>query len=192
MTGPFVDLAPNWSRDGHYLAYYVIDPNTTRDLWYLPLMGERKPVPFLQTPSSEALPRISPDGRSVAYMSNESGQWEVYVKPFPRGEGKWQVSVKGGHHPRWSGRGNELFYLEGNTLMAVPVETQPGFKKGLPRPLFTGEQVGALLDIRATGNPMVWVYDVTADGQRFVVVRPVGESQASIMVAQNWAGEFKK
>lgn len=99
VTGPLREFAPDWARDGKYLIYQVTDPKTRNDLWYLPLPGERKPVPFLQTPFNEAQPAVSPDGRLVAYQSDEFGREEVFVKPFPTGEGKWQVSTKGGVHP---------------------------------------------------------------------------------------------
>jgi serine/threonine protein kinase/Tol biopolymer transport system component len=182
---------PDWSRDGHALVYHVSGPNTGRDLWYVPLTGERKPVLFLQTPFHEGLPVLSPDSRYIAYVSNESGRFEVYVKPFPQGEGKWQVSVNGGVYPRWNRRGTELFYVEGNTLMAAPVETQSRFRVGSPQTLFTGEQVGTSL--LYDGSAFYPSYDVTADGQRFVIVQPVGRSITTpIMVVENWAAEFKK
>lgn len=194
VSGPLGEYAPAWSPDGRYVAYYLLDPKTNRDLWYLPLTGTRKPAPFLQTPAVEALPVISPDGRYVAYMSNESRRYEVYIKPFPTGEGKWPVSVNGGVSPRWSGRGDELFYVEDNALMAVPVETRAGFRAGLPRRLFAGEQTRVLLDpVRAGSPPFLSRYDVTPDGQRFVVVQSVGEgAPLTITVVQNWAAEFKQ
>jgi len=114
----------------------------------------------------------------------------VYVTSFPDRKGKWSVSVKGGVHPRW--RGDEIFYVdvEGNALMAVKVDTRSG-RTELPRTLFTGEQVRA----RLYNPPTDWqtLYDVAPDGERFVVVQPVGEgTTATITVVQNWVREFKK
>jgi serine/threonine protein kinase len=89
-----------------------------------------EPAPFLATSAEEVLPRFSPDGMFVAYQSNTSGNWEIYVRPFPSGEARWQISVGGGVHPRWSSDGEEIFYLANNVVMAVPVETEPTFRHG--------------------------------------------------------------
>ncbi len=123
-------------------------------------------------------------------MSNETGQFEIYVKPFPEGEGKWLVSVNGGAQPLWSGNGDELFYVEGNSLMVVQVETQSTFAASSPVKLLTGDQIGTVLyDSR---YPFYWMYDVTNDGKRFVVVQPVGGTEPSLMLVENWFAEFKK
>ena len=109
----------DWSRDGKYLLYQLNDPETGSDLWYLERKedgGGWEPRPFLQTPFSERAPRFSPDGRYVAYVSNESGQNEVYVQPFPEGGRKVTVSNNGGTKVRWSRDGNELFYVEGTDV----------------------------------------------------------------------------
>ncbi|MDA2925775.1 protein kinase [Acidobacteria bacterium AH-259-G07] len=189
VRGPLVEGASQWSQDGRYLVYHVIDP-IHRDLWYVPLTGDRQAVALLQTPFDELLAQISPDGRYVAYQSNESGRWEVYVKPFPRGEGKWQVSVNsanGGVHPKWDPRGNELFYVDGNNLMAVPVQTRPGFRMDIPYQLFTGEQVGTSL----SSDPFNPIYDVAPDGERFVVVQNVAEGTTTITIVQSWFVAFE-
>ena len=102
ITGERVVYGPDVSRDGNYLAYYDVDPETGRDLWYLSLEDGREPVLFLATPAEEVLPQISPEGRLIAYQSNTSGRWEIYVRPFPEGDGRSQVSVDGGVNPRWS------------------------------------------------------------------------------------------
>ena len=177
----------HWSRDGNYLTYHQRVTETGRDLWYLPLNGKREPTPFLETPFEEAMPQLSPDGRHLAYVSNRSGQFDVYVQPFPRGGNPVQVSVNGGVYPKWSGKRDELFYVEGNTMMSVPVEQRPQFKPGQPKALFAGDQVGVVLHDASTGFHSI--YDVTADGEHFVVVRQIGES--AIKVVQNWAKEFE-
>ena len=186
---PLGQYHPHWSRDGHYLTYTVLDYDTVnRDLWYMPLEGDRKPVPFLQNSSSEALSEFSVDSRYLAYESNESGRWEVYVRSFPGGEGRWQISDRGGTYPKWSGRGDEMFFVQGNTLMAVDVQTEPSFSYGRIRPLFSGDSLG--IQLRVKGPPVYPRYDVTRDGQRFVMIQSLEET-GTINVVQNWYAEFK-
>ena len=123
-------FATDWSRDGRFLLYYDVDPQTKSDLWVLPtdaVSDGRKPVPFLRTEFNEANGKFSPDGHWVAYESDESGRYEIYVRPFPApdgGGGKWMVSQAGGRGPYWRGDGKELFYLapDGN-VMAAAVST---------------------------------------------------------------------
>jgi Tol biopolymer transport system component len=103
----------NWSRDGKYLLVMK-----NKDLWYLPL-SDRQPRPLVETSGSIRNAQFSPDGRFVAYSSNETGNWEVYVSPFPSGNSKWQISRGGGEEPRWSGNGKELFYLSGEGKMML-------------------------------------------------------------------------
>jgi len=128
-------------------------------------------------------PDLSPDGRFLAYQSNESGQFEVYVQPFPQGGGKRQVSMNGGRQPRWSGDGKELFYVEGDTLVAVSVTTEPTFSVGSARPLFDAQDAFV-----GRGHS----YDVSAEGQRFVMVETLEEPPAPLIrVVQNWFAEFR-
>ena len=122
-------------------------------------------MPFLQTQFQEALPTLSPDGKYVAYQSNKSGTYEIYVKPFPAGKGEWTISDNGGRHPLWSRQGDEIFYIEKNTMMAVPMTIQQTFSREHPQKLFSGEQVGSLFMDDGDFRPH---YDVSADGQRFV------------------------
>ena len=177
----------DWSPDGKHLLYTVRDPENGPDLWYL----ERKQdssgfdsMPFLQTPFSERAPRFSPDGRFVVYQSDKSGRNEIYVRTFPDGENDWPVSTNGGVRPRWSHSGEELFYVEGDTLVAAPVSTKPTFTTGATTSLFQHASFGS-------PGPG---YDVSADGRRFVVVEtlePVEADPPSIRVVQNWFAEFK-
>jgi hypothetical protein len=118
--------------DGNYFLYTLIDLKGGQDLWYL----KRKPdgsgfdsVAFLQTPFREASARFSPGGRFVTHVSNETGRDEVYVRAFPDGKGKWQVSTKGGNQPRFSWNGKELYYVEGDTLIAVAISTSPASRR---------------------------------------------------------------
>jgi Tol biopolymer transport system component len=175
--------SPSFTPDGRFMIYQYRDENANFGLFYRSLEEDGESIPFLQTAASEVGPRLSPDGRFVAYLSDESGRQEIYVKRFPSGEGKWQVSVEGGVYPRWSGNGDELFYVEGNTLMAVPVESEPTLRLGTPRRLFSWAPSWILRNVG---------YDVTADGQRFILVRPVGSAtdDESIRIVENWAAEF--
>ena len=175
---------PSFTRDGKFLVFTLRGKETKEDIWYVPLEGERKPVPFLQTPATEGGAQVSPDGRFLAYVSEDSGRSEVFLKKFPSGEGKWQVSVNGGSWPRWNGRGDKLFYREGTKLMEVAVAAQPSLTLSTPRALISGEELGLLMyePIR---------YDVAADGRRFLMVQNAGQGgEASLVVVQNWIAEF--
>ena len=151
-------------------------------------LSDRKAQPFLGTPFNEGGARFSPDGRWLAYVSNESGRPEIYVQPYPGPGGKWQVSTEGGTEPLWNRNGRELFYRSGNKMMTVETTTQPGFTVGKPRMLFEGEYL-------ATEYPQLGSdYDVSADGQRFLMVKEIErtESSAQINVVLNWLDELKR
>jgi eukaryotic-like serine/threonine-protein kinase len=174
--------APGFSPDGKHLAFYVLDPETNRDLWASAVDKPEEAFPLLRTKANEAFPRISPDGTLVAYQSDASGRWEVYVQPFPRGEGRWQVSVGGGRHASWNPRGGELFFVSGNDLMVVDVSLEPRFRSGTPRRLFAGDAVG--LNLVATERGLIErLYDVAPDGRRFVVVRGLGRGTSDLVLA---------
>jgi Tol biopolymer transport system component/predicted Ser/Thr protein kinase len=184
----------DWSRDGHFLLYTVLGKNSGSDLWVLPTSGSApgsaKHAPFLATPFSENHGQFSPDGRWVAYTSNESGGFDVYVRSFPassEGGGKWQVSKGGGRQPRWRRDGRELFYFSpDNKLMAVEVSAGPTFKAGVPKPLFAGP-------ILRSENLAGWYWDVASDGQRFLIETGVEDANSSAMtVVLNWTGLLKK
>ena len=176
----------DWSRDGRFLILHINDPESARDLWYL----ERKddgswsdPAEFLKTPFEERVAVFSPEARFVAYVSDESGRDEVYVRLFPPGGGKWQVSELGGTQPRWSRGGKEIFYVEDDTLIAVSVNTKPAFSVGSAERLFSDSHL-------ANAFPQQ-TYDVAADGQRFVMVDNLGDPKRTIHVVQNWFEEFR-
>ena len=173
----------SWSADGRWLLYYEIDPRTKRDLWVLPLEGEKEPVVVLRTEFNERDGVFSPDGKWIAYASDESGKFEVYVQPFPATGAKWQVSKNGGARPRWRRDGREIYWLnEDGTLWAADVTAGPAFQSGLPRRLFeTG--------IQATNES----YAVSADGKRFLIPMPVeSEGSRTLTVIQNWLGAAKR
>ncbi|NTV42636.1 MAG: protein kinase, partial [Syntrophobacteraceae bacterium] len=177
---------PDWSRDGRFLAYEMATTDTRRDLWYIPMGpdGEkpakplaRQPALFLQTPFDETMPQISPDSRYLAYMSDISGRWEIYVRPFPNGPGEWQISVRGGKYPRWSAQGDVLFYVEEDTLMAAKIHVRQGFKVEAPEELFKWKHLGLYFTRR---------YDTWADGGRFVAVQETSEGKRFMNVIEHW------
>ena len=154
-------------------------------MFVLPITGDRKPFPLPQTQFGEADGRISPDGRWVAYRSNESGRNEIYVAPFPGPGGKWQISTAGGYFPRWRHDGSEIFYLTtDNRLVAASVNGKgAGFEVGAVKPLFATRIVGG-------GN---YQYDVSADGQRFLIdTAPEQATSSPITVVLNWTAGLKK
>ena len=181
-------IPTGFSPDGRYLVFAALDPRTQFDLWVLPLFGDRKPFPYLQSQAAEIGGQISPNGRWMAYTSNESGAYEVYIRPFPLAPGKWQVSRDGGSQPRWRGDGKELFYLSTDRrMMAVGVATdRPGFDAGTPTPLFETRVANV-----EGSNP--WSqYAVSGDGRRFLVERVAAEAASSpITVVLDWAGVGK-
>ncbi len=175
----------DWSRDGRFITYTSAgDPKTKADIWVLPLFADRKPFVFLQTEFNESGGQFSPDGRWMAYTSDESGRDEVYVAPFPGPGGKWQVSTAGGTRSKWRRDGKELFYLAAdNKLMAAEVKTKgTSFEVGNVRPLF-----------ETHAPPVGPVYDVSTDGRRFLV-NTVASQQASspITLVTNWTADLKK
>ena len=171
----------DWSPDGKFLLY---TQGERPDVWVLPLFGERSPFPFLKTPFSETQPQFSPNGRWVVYNSNESGRNEIYVQAFPPTSGKWQVSTAGGNDPQWRSDGKELFYLEGQKLMAVPVNAGgPAFEAGIPAALFAPP---------ITAIPRRNRYAAAANGQRFLV-NALHELQSdSLAVVLNWEAGVKR
>ena len=187
VATPAAEFPFDWTADGNYMIFDQRHAGREMDLYYLRRDKDGsgyESIVFSETEFDELSPRISPDGRFVAYQSNESGSYEVYVQPFPEGPGRTQVSSKGGQQPRWSGDGKEIFYVEGDALMAVPVGTTPTFSAETPTLLFQGK--GAFAD---RGHS----YDVSADGKRFVIVEPVpGGKPPTIQVVENWYEEFRE
>ena len=186
-TDQYAQVPRSWSQDGQLLAFHENNPTTKKDLWVLRL-SDRKAEPFLRTPFNEGGPVFSPDGHWIAYISDESGRPEIYVQPYPGPGGKWQISTEGGNEPAWNRNGRELFYRSGNKMMAVEVTTQPTFSAGKPKALFEGQYVPVSPGLTGTA------YDVSADGQRFLMVK---ETEASISATQinvvlNWFEELKR
>jgi Tol biopolymer transport system component len=171
-----------WSRDGKFILY-----TRGTELWFLTVPEMRSQL-FLKAPSAMKNGQFSPDGKWVAYASDESGKWEIYVTSFPDAHGKWQVSNGGGDQPRWRGDGKELFYLAADgKMVAVPVKDGANFNSGAPAALF---QANARQPV-ATSEQVV--YDVTQDGQRFLINTYVKNGAVQPMtVVLNWDAEMKK
>ena len=170
----------SWSPDGRLIAYVTIDPKTSSsDIWLVPATGDRKPIPFLQTPDDEGFARISPDGRWLAYSAIESGTSGVYVTRFPEAVGKWPVSARGGRFPVWRRDGRELFYRAADgTLMAVPIGPGDEFAPGAPIALFRPRAA-------VSGLGLGTFYDVAPDG-RFLVNVFVERTSPPATVVMNW------
>jgi Tol biopolymer transport system component len=188
----FPQIGPAWSPDGKYLPLTAIARESKADLVYREhrengTMGE--PQVFLKTRFSEAAAQFSADGDYVAYVSDESGTNEVYVRDFPKGANKWQVSVDGGIAPRWRRDGKEIVYVARTTVMAVSVATRPAFSFGTPVRLFEKRHIRS---VEAGGVNVFPQYDVSGDGRRFVILdRPGGEQPLTIHVVHNWFEEFR-
>jgi serine/threonine-protein kinase len=174
----------SWSPDGQHLAFVEVSPTSGRDISVLNL-ADRKPQRFLHTQFNETAPQFSPDGGWLAYASDESGRSEIYVQPYPGPGGKFLISTEGGTEPIW-GRNGEIFYRSGDKMMAVKTTTKPAFTPGNPTMLFEGRYVPTL---QTMPN-----YDVTPDGQRFVMIKEddQGTSSVQINVVLNWTEELKR
>ena len=193
-TSEYNQAPMSWSPDGQVMAYIEVNPTTGRDIWMLrmgdPSQGAgqvRKAQPFIRTPATESAPRFSPNGRWLAYVSNESGRFEIYVQPYPGPGEKWQISTEGGTEPMWNPNGRELFFRSGDKMLAADVTTQPSFSAGKPRMLFEGP-----FEPAPTTFPN---YDVSADGQRFLMLQLVEQAEAAptqINVVLNWFEELKR
>jgi eukaryotic-like serine/threonine-protein kinase len=179
LSGAGPQFPMSWSPDGATLAFHERKPDGKRDIWVVAPGGD--PSPFLLTPFDERSPRFSPDGRWLAYVSDESGRDEVYVQPYPGPGSKWLVSTDGGIDPVWSRDGRELFYRRGDELMAVSVAAGREFSAGRPTRLF---------ETRFDAADNAPNYDVSPDGKWFVMPRSdSGPAPGELHVVLNWFGE---
>jgi len=182
-------LAPtSWSQDGRFVLYVVVNPKTNSDLWVLSLDEASKPIPFLRSDAAESQAQFSPNRqgapRWVAFTSNESGRDEIHLRTFPDAQNRVIVSSGGGHSPRWRGDGKELFYLAADgTVMAAAISDNPHVDAATP--LFQAPRGFAAVD--ATGRRGSAPWDVTPDGQRFLLAAPVEAGGTSTFtVVLNW------
>ena len=181
----------DWSRDGKYLLY--TETTTSLDLWALPDPlggGERKPIPVANSGFNETQGQFSPDGRWLAYASDESSRFEIYVVPFPPGDGrtgKSLVSSAGGRQPRWRADGKEMYYLAlDGKVMAVDTRTGPTFQAGTPHELFQAPTL-------ANATNFQFRYDATRDGKKFLMLNvAAGEPTSPVTVVLNWQAALKK
>jgi Tol biopolymer transport system component len=175
-------MTASWSPDGRVLAYNQRGSGDL-DIWMLPMDGDGKPQFFTRG----AYPRFSPDGQWVAYIRTERGQMQVYVSPYSEPAVQWLVSGQdGGAEPVWSPDGTELFYRSGNKMMVVSVQTDPTFNAARPRVLFEGSYLSTTISIG------LQYYDISPDGQRFLMVKDAGAGQTQINVVLNWFEELKR
>jgi eukaryotic-like serine/threonine-protein kinase len=190
LESPFLESIANypssWSPDGASLLFDRQDKSGKISVWVLPLGGDRKPYAFVETQFDSQMGMFSPDGHWVAYVSNDSGKAEIYVVPFPGPGTRVRVSMDGGAQPRWRRDGRELFYLSPATeMMAAEVSAGPGdFRVGAVRRLFALSGLGGV-----PGN----LYDVTADGQKFIAVQDLEHtSTVPLTIVINWPAQLKK
>jgi len=177
---------PNsWSPDGQVLAFTQFERGI--GIWMLPMEGEGKPQVFMSSTNLEGFSKFSPDGQWVAYRRLDRGRLHVYVSPYSEPGVKWLVSGDGGGaEPVWSPDGSELFYRSGDQMMVVSVQTEPTFSAGRPRVLFEGSYLSSSI---STG---FHYYDISPDGQRFLMIKEAGAGQAQINVVLNWFEELKR
>ena len=167
----------SWSPDGRWLAFHGLHPENLRDIYVVQVDSAENPIPVAVTSANERGAQFSPNGRWLAYTSDETSSDEVYVVSFPEIRGKRQVSAGGGTRPQWSATSDELFFQKGGTLMAAKVSTEGLFRWETPRPLFESRES----------------YQVAPDGQRFLVkVQNPDAPAAEIHVVVNWFEELKR
>jgi roadblock/LC7 domain-containing protein len=193
LATPEIKAASDWSRDGRFLLYLSAAPKSGFDIWALPLNGDRKPFPIVQTKANERLAQFSPDGKWIAYESDESGRYEIYIQPFSaldgKAGGKVPVSDKGGGQVRWQRDGKAVFYIALNDrLMAVPLRFASNgqvVEPGAPVPLFITHVGGALQAFPR------YQYSVSDDGRFLMLVEREDAAPSPITVLLNWAGRKK-
>jgi Tol biopolymer transport system component len=182
----------DWSSDGKYLLYDELSASTQEDLWVLPLTGETKPSAFANSAFREIMGRFSPDGRWIAYASDETGRFEVYIQPFDRTGGKHLVSTAGGAQPLWNRNGKEIFFLDpnGNVMSAGITVSGNALRVDVPKALFRARPSGGF-----PGGGLTYVYAVSADGQRFLITSlqqsEVGKT-TPLAVVLNWPKMLKR
>jgi Tol biopolymer transport system component len=185
MKGEHPRFPRAWSADGDLLLFVEWNPQSMRDIWLLDMEDGGEPLPIINGEYDEFSPNFSPDGRWLAYVSNESARYEVYVESFPRGRGRWLASSGGGTEPLWSADGRELFYRNGDAMMAVPILWTPRFDVGAPQVLFERRFKTGIYDSLS--------YDVAADGREFLMIeRQLELVPNQLHVVLNWDEELQR
>lgn len=188
LRSPLGQGVSDWSPDGRFILYGIVDPKNGWDLWLLPTAPGAQPQPFLATPFEERNGQFSPDGRFVAYESNEAGRGEIYVRPFPGPGGQWQISTAGGVQARWRHDGRELYYIAPDgKLMAVSITVKGSgaaatIEPGAPQPLFPSHISGYSIARQQ--------YAVARDG-RFLINVTTDDAGSPITLLLNWQPRSK-
>jgi Tol biopolymer transport system component len=184
LSTPQDKVATGWSPDGQSVLFVMYDPKTQNDIWALPMSGSRQPFALVMTPFEERNPQFSPDGKWIAYQSNESGRFEIYIQPFPGPGARTRVSTDGGAQARWRRDGKELFYIAlDRRLMAVPLRLPAAgqnIEVGIHAPLMTTHM--PVTPEHLDGQQ----YIVSPDGQRFLINTIAEEGQSPIKLILNW------
>jgi Tol biopolymer transport system component len=189
FSSPLLKATSDWSNDGKYVLFTSMgDQNTKSDIWVLPMVGDRTPFAFAHSEFSEGGGVFSPDGKWVAYQSDESGKNEIYVRPFPGPGAKWQVSTSGGRFPYWKSNGKEIYYLSGGKIMTAQVSgSSQTFTVGTVREFFNPSDVGGI----NMGNGTL--RDISPDGNSILLSVSKGMlPTAPLTLSVNWHEEFKK
>jgi serine/threonine-protein kinase len=171
----------SWSKVAQTLFFVEATAQNSNDIWALPMTGDRTPRPLVTSRFDDRRPAISPDGRWLAYGTNEQGPSEIHVRPYPEtARERYQASAGGGTSPVWSINGGAIFYRSGTRFVRVNVTTSPDFKAGKPEELFT---IG--------GTDATMNYDLAPDGKRFALIKSGNDGAAEYRVVVNWAEELK-
>jgi dipeptidyl aminopeptidase/acylaminoacyl peptidase len=177
----------DWSRDGKTIVYATQPPNGKSEVWTVATEGDHAASAFLKSAFDYTDARLSPDGHWMSYTSSESGRNEVYVQTYPQHSGKWQISTAGGSDAKWNPNGKEIVYLGADQrLLSVPIRTTPAFEADVPAPLFTARVLFPGVQLRTH-------YDISGDGQRFLMCAPHGaQSLSGANVVLNWFVEARR
>jgi Tol biopolymer transport system component len=178
-------MANDWSPDSRFILFHAPDPKTANDLWVLPLDGDRKPFVFLKTNFDERRGQFSPDGKWVAFQSDEAGRDEIYVRPFPAAEGEWQVSTGGGTWARWRADGKELYYIapDGKLMTASITSSRGTFEAATPVALFQTRIVNSVFTSQE--------YAVARDGRFLINTATENAVSSTIKLILNWKPPVK-